>query len=413
MVKAFIILTLALNSVFITKEDIKCNENTIKNCRKCKTGENSDSCEVCDDKYFPFFSDLFCLPCNDLTYGQIGCEGNCDGTNYTKTRFPLCEINGCKEGYYNLNGICESCNISSPGWKICTYEVQEDKSRGNFVCHECINSEYRLSDGKCEHCNIANCEICHYKNNSKAMCDKCFEEFYLDLNGECSKCIRNLIYGGECLICSGNETEYDSLECYCHQNYAKVGNSECIKCPEGCQECIYNNKINDTECIKCNDNYYLLNENKKCIYCWDSCESCSLDKKNNPLCKSCYSGIFLENNKCLLCSEGCDKCKINETSLYKNESECTECYYDWVLGPDKKCSYCKNILEIGGVGCGVCRYNMKISKFECVECSNDNFVYINNEYQCLDNIDLNKIFLIGCLEAIYHEKNNTYEWNGF
>ena len=182
MSKVTLLLILALfNSIFPSREVFKCGEEVIDHCTKCNTGENSDSCEKCEDKYFPFFNDLLCLPCNDSTYGQIGCQGNCDGSNYVETRFAFCEKGGCKEGYYNLNGICMKCGKSSPNCINCTYEVQEESTEGNFICHQCENNTFRLTEyGTCEKCYIAYCEICHY-NNTKAVCDKCYNGYYLNL----------------------------------------------------------------------------------------------------------------------------------------------------------------------------------------------------------------------------------------
>ena len=63
-----------------------------------------DTCIECKSKYFLFFNNLLCLACDDKIYGQVGCGGNCDSSNYIVTRNVFCEENGCKEGYYNLNG---------------------------------------------------------------------------------------------------------------------------------------------------------------------------------------------------------------------------------------------------------------------------------------------------------------------
>ena len=93
-----------LNFAFTAKEVVECDGKIINHCKKCNSGENSDTCALCEDKYFSFFNDLLCLPCNDSTYGQIGCEGNCNGTDYINSRFISCEKGGCKEGYFNIEG---------------------------------------------------------------------------------------------------------------------------------------------------------------------------------------------------------------------------------------------------------------------------------------------------------------------
>ena len=175
MMKVRLLILLSSFSLFFAGQDgTKCGEEVIAHCTKCNEDENSDSCEKCEEKYFPFFKDLLCLPCNDSTYGQIGCQGNCDGSNYVETRFAFCEEGGCKEGYYNLNGIYIKCSEVSDFCINCTYEVQEESTKGNFICHQCEDNTYRLTEyGTCEKCYRDNCEICHYDNNIKAVCDKC------------------------------------------------------------------------------------------------------------------------------------------------------------------------------------------------------------------------------------------------
>jgi len=130
-----IILTLIIN--------LKCFEHTIKNCEKIdKT--NINRCEICEDKYFLFYNNLFCLPCDDKYYGQIGCDGNCDSSKYENDRFVYCN-DECKEGFYNLNGICFNCTKGSPGCKICNVtEIEGNQIDYKYTCQECLNNEYRL-----------------------------------------------------------------------------------------------------------------------------------------------------------------------------------------------------------------------------------------------------------------------------
>ena len=94
---------------------LKCGENEIANCIECGTGEKANTCISCEDKHFLFFHNLLCLACDDPLYGQVPCKGNCDATDYETTRNVLCEKNGCKEGFYNLNGICFNCSESNDG----------------------------------------------------------------------------------------------------------------------------------------------------------------------------------------------------------------------------------------------------------------------------------------------------------
>ena len=370
--KTNLLLVLFLsNIILISNSEVECDGNVINHCSKCKTGDDSDTCTICDDKYFLFFNDLLCIPCNDPTYGQIACEGNCDGSNFVDARLPFCEKGGCAEGYYNLNGICTECSVGSPWCKKCTYEAQENETDGQFICLECESSEYGINSyGVCELCAIYGCEQCHYENNTKAICDKCYDEFFRNSEGECSECYYNydLMIAGECYICSENETEYEF--CQCRSGYAKIGEYECEYCDYGCNECSYNNKTEEIECTKCYESGFVLGSDKKCYDCGERCESCYLDEEKNPICLSCYSNAVLLNGKCLPCEWGCLNCTIDPNSEYKNETICTACDYNSVFNPEKKnCTYCSDIPELGDYGCQSCLYNEKTKKYECLECS--------------------------------------------
>ena len=410
--KALLLLVFLLfNQISSSQDFVECDGKTINHCTKCNSGENSDSCAVCENKYFPFFNNLICLPCNDSIYGQIGCEGNCDGSNYIKTRNVFCEEGRCKEGFYNLNGICKNCSEGSPGCLNCTYEVQERQTKEDFICHQCVNNEYRLTEfGTCEHCKMDYCKICHYNENYTAsVCDKCNDGYYINSNGECNRCYRVYINGGYCNICSDNRTDYDSGECRCDISYTLIGHSNCIRCNKGCSKCAYNNITKELGCLKCEDGYIFVSD-KNCSYCGDGCESCYLNETNQPVCLSCFSGTFLDKNKCLICSNGCSKCIIDESSLYKNESVCTTCLTGYALNKEKNCVKCTQIEDIGGSRCRTCRYNDEKNKFECLSCYNSyDYVFIINTFQCFINTDPNQLYLYGCLQALYIEESNSYE----
>ena len=77
--------------------NLNCLPQIIKNCDEMDT--NTNACAKCQDKYFPLFNNLFCIPCDDKDYGQIGCKGNCDSSKFENDRIVYCENNECKEGY--------------------------------------------------------------------------------------------------------------------------------------------------------------------------------------------------------------------------------------------------------------------------------------------------------------------------
>ena len=164
-------------SFFILTKELQCEDENIEHCTKCNTGDDSDSCSSCEDKYFPFFNNLLCYPCNDSLYGQEGCIGKCNSTNITYARHALCEEGGCKEGFYYQDGNCYNCSMRLNGCKKCTYEKLENRTYGNVQCQECENSDYYLTkDGRCQLCYSYGCEECHYEDNyNRTVCD-----FYKD-----------------------------------------------------------------------------------------------------------------------------------------------------------------------------------------------------------------------------------------
>ena len=163
--KNILLLYYILSLIICKSNALKCWEEEIDNCLQCGTGEASNTCLKCKDKHFLFFNNMFCIPCDDPTYGQIGCGGNCDSSRYNEFRNVLCEENACKEGYYNLEGFCYSCSKGAGGCKKCTVEISNNNMEEKiYKCTECLNDEYLLdaNDNKCYHCGMSNCQKCHY-----------------------------------------------------------------------------------------------------------------------------------------------------------------------------------------------------------------------------------------------------------
>ena len=142
----------------------------------CNEYDENGKCDKCKETYFLFENK--CYRCNDKDYGNIGCIGECDGTDYEIKRNIICEENGCKDGYYNLQGICYRCDVSNENCLRCSYENQT-----NFKCLECKNKKYVLTkEGMCELCKIDNCIECHLDiNTNEHICDKYDNDYYLDL----------------------------------------------------------------------------------------------------------------------------------------------------------------------------------------------------------------------------------------
>ena len=81
-----LIVYFILSLLLYESNTLKCGEEQIENCEQCGTGKSANTCVKCKDKFFPVLSNLFCLACDDPLYGQVGCGGQCDASNYLNDR---------------------------------------------------------------------------------------------------------------------------------------------------------------------------------------------------------------------------------------------------------------------------------------------------------------------------------------
>ena len=304
-----ILLSLIFNSFFIKANTLKCEDNQIENCKECGEGEESGSCGICEAGYFPLLENLLCIPCNDPIYGQVGCEGECDGEDYSNNGIAYCQK--CKDGYFNLEGICRSCDEESPGCLECNYNKDEDIIDKRFNCTKCLNDiEYKLSDNyRCEKCDIDHCKKCHFSKgeNPQPECDECEDGYYINSQKACSYCESRDIDGGGCSICLTEKKYYD---CWCYSGYT-LNNNSCLECPDNCDTCEFNKETSSINCLRCNTGY-ALDSTQKCVKCEEGCLYCYLNENNQSKCLVCeYRNILSEENKCLICPENCDKCEYD------------------------------------------------------------------------------------------------------
>ena len=394
---------------------LDCRDVVIQNCESTTKEEDQDICIKCKDRHFLFFHNLYCIACNDPYYGQIGCEGNCNGSRYQQDRIAYCNPNECKEGYYYLNGICFNCTIGSPGCKTCN--VTETKINNqidySYQCQECLSNEYKLDEfGICQKCEMPYCQKCHYNDNySGKECDQCDGGYYISSDKTCKRC-KEYIYieNGYCRVCSDNDTDYEKSTCYCYSHSVLNPNKTCSYCGNGCNNCIL--KEDKTPyCLSCNSGTF--EEENKCLICSGGCSTCYLDNNKQEKCRSCYSGYALSSNEtCEFCTSGCNNCIIDTN----NKPTCLSCSYHYAFNLNKTCTYCGDIDYIGGYGCERCTINSSTKKYECLQCRqlyydskyHYDYAYINNKYQCLSNTNYSDFYLYGCLEANYIS-DNKYE----
>ena len=406
----FVILLTFFISKFLLSNQLLCGSNNIEHCLVCNYED--EICAQCEDKYFPSYGGgLECLRCNDEKDGQTGCEGKCDASRIIETRIPLCEENGCKEGYYNVQGICYQCSIGSAKCIKCSYEALSPNSGKVFKCLECEggkNGDYRPgSDGKCYTCFIYYCEKNEYiPGTDDCVCKKCIDGYYLsNSNHQCSQCGYRTTYyeGGYCreYYCPDDGKDYSSTKtCTCYNYYALSKQNTCVHCPNNCQIC-HSDENDNLICTQCKSHYLL--EGNQCIYLESPpyCSQYNYQRFNNInefKCRSCSSYYILDEtiNRCKSCPNHCPSCYFDNNNQF-----CSSCDTNYVLNQNKLCENCSNNEEIGGEGCLECKYEN--GKNKCTKCRDD-YIFIENDLVCKppSEINLNNI----CERAIRWENND-------
>ena len=384
-----IFLFLLLNSVLVQVNSLKCGENEIENCKECGEDEESDTCLICQDHYYPLLENFICMACNDPIYSQTGCKTECISIIDT------CQE--CKEGYEkSIDGLC----------------IEKDKrgcvsfksDNGVLSCQKCINEKEYIIDNDnfgCIKCNekYTNCKECHLdgKDTSKLVCDQCLDDYYLDILNKCQACSYQNIDGGKCFKCP---SDLKKENCYCNKGYTLFEDS-CIECENNCDRCELG-KDNTNKCVICSKGYVLNSENE-CVECENGCLYCYLEN-NKQKCFICPSQTFLtEDYKCL--SSLLDNCYLTEYDSINKKVICIQCNSNYVIDPTtKECKPCSEISEIGE-GYDNCIYNDTSKQYECSKCSNSH-CYVDNTFKCLPKTNENG--LNHCAHAL-HIKGEKYE----
>lgn len=353
---------------FLTQlENFECSNSNISNCNKSElTLDGDEICVECEDKHFPLFNNLYCFPCDDKLYGQLGCGGNCNSSNYKENRIAFCNPEECKKGYGYLNGICFNCSNEQPGCKTCkaSETIVEGQKAYSYICTECLNNEYLLDNKTniCKKCSMENCIKCHYNAYLDQECEKCKYGYYLTSDKTCKKCDKKYINNGYCYVCSDDPNNYAPEECYCYINYGLNENKSCSYCEDNnCIDClIYSD--NNIKCTSCSSGSTLSEEKKKCLKCSLYCDDCIIIYHDQTACRDCYSGSVLSDyNSCKDCPANCYSCTINDI--------CTSCYSGYVLSSYGRCKECID-------GCDKCIIN-KDNTTSCLSCSNGYYYELN------------------------------------
>ena len=410
-----ILLFLIASSFFGGANALECGDRQIENCKECGKGNQSDTCAVCEDNYFPLLYNLFCFACDDPLYGQEGCKGQCTyNLDLNNSLYVHCQ--NCKEGYYNKNGVCYKCDLNIAGCSECSYSSEKDELK----CLKCSTEEgYRFNQSSnCVKCNdlLYNCKKCHFVGNEGLEeCDECLDGFYLNSNKKCFDCYYLEVDGAYCYTCKEDQSDVKPENCYCDSGYVLNGFS-CMKCPNYCDKCEINKTTGKTECLRCNANYFLNNE-KQCNWCdLTNCNYCDLDENDKKICLDCNLKKYIPEEKQCLSLSYCSDYVYDDTN---KSTVCIECSSDsYILDPATHQCKSKNSFNPSPSICEKFEYDYSIKTFVCKSCATlrqyirtsyyywHNYTYINNTFQCLSN---RGIGFYGCEFAEYNNESNHYE----
>ena len=318
----------------ITDKCIECSE-VMNNCTTCS---NSITCTSCDDGLFVDPKDHSCKKCEEMIKGCVTCSNTgtcllCDIENKYKLSldYSRCEkietidencikYDGmyghcvkCKDGYIQIDEVCESCQIFG-SCKNCT-------TNG---CIEC-DTGMMLSKGQCykrtegDDVFIDHIPGQNISEEENPIQGKCRKGYYLRNNNTCIPC---QVKG--CILCG--ETENKCLECNLLKGYRLNKTSQtCEKCCDNCAHC-----GKDGECIQCEEGYYYKEEHCfKCSYQELGCTKCTA-KGNKFICLGCDDKHYLNPNNQTCLSIEIDEYKETTFNKKKCSNElihCSRCGY--------------------------------------------------------------------------------------
>ena len=210
----------------------------------------------CDKEYLYTPDGENCYKCDDIHVGNPGCKGSC---SFSINRNDTIKCEGeCKSGYIESSkGVCSHCSAINEGCHECHYENNNQslvdnlgiKRKRNFVCDYCEEGYFKSDSSTCLSCEklgLSHCYRCEIdpKNNSKYICTKCYEYYFLFEDGQCYEFVGSIYY-------NPNNKKY--LAC-ADVNEGGIAN---------CDYCKFEGEKHT--CIKCNKGYILLSNNNSCL----------------------------------------------------------------------------------------------------------------------------------------------------
>ena len=363
----------------------------------CKTiNKINGLCEECENNYYLNSKDKHCTEtenCNEATFGVCT---QCINGYYLEKINDKCikqsnQFLNCKISIDGKN--CDTCddNYFFDENLKCTYTNFCSQTDNYNNCIKCIDNYFLIKNSD----NTFSCtneKNCINADKETGLCEKCANDFYLDLADRLCKSNKDTSEFNYCKKVNGNYCEE------CVHDYFLDQNGKCVF-TQNCE--ISNNGI----CIKCKDNFYLGLDGKcsnieKCVYstfgmcneCEDGyvvianvCEEIKEDKfkgckmaySDGLACIGCKKDYYL-NYTDNLCYDNSDKNNYYKCAfVYLTYCEtCVENYY--LAKDDNKCTKvqnCKKSLDENT--CTECKdyYCLNIKNNTCI----DNEIIINNE----------------------------------
>ena len=365
MIKIFI--TISMTIFFIKYDNIvviagnpKCNFNVFNACEDLISGESE-------------CINLGCCYVN-AAFGFGGCfkpicvEG-CDKCVNSET----CEV--CKQKYYLTEDT-----------KKCYSEVINNYYLDGNTLKRCHQNCLQCSNSKNDNC--IKCQSNYYLTEDTQSCySKEINNYYLDGNTlkkchpNCLKCINN--QNSECILCQSNYfmTE-DTNSCYNEiiDNYY-IDNNILRKCHPNCLRCSDSDNIN---CISCQKNFYLTEDTKSCYNeiidnyyldnnilkrCHPNCMRCNSSSLNDTFmnCDACGPSYYLTEDTKSCYNEVIDNYYLDNNILRK-------CH--------PNCKTCNNSFNDDNMNCILCKdgfYKLN-GTYNCYKILNDSFYFKDDTF---------------------------------
>ena len=370
----------------------KCYEN----CKTCSTigNFNTMNCDTCFENDIKYNKNCYKLYNNtEKTFYKP--ESNTEITScnelldmYIEENTYECVMSIPSTGYFLLNSITGLFAKCHNDCKTCSQKGNDLSSN----CDKCINEEYYLLDGNC----FQNCPEGYYPTISSGIkiCKKCYKNCMACNQGEIKNNL-NQITNMNCLICkkSIDPNNINNLI----DNQIQVENN-CFPLIINTEEKIIfditdlNTEETEKTCLDYGlsiifGEYKCITKPTNSYYVLNNLENTGVIKLCDIACATCNSGkiILTGDTNCITCKEG----------YYKTEDSNTNCILENLIPENYFKNPVDNIFYKCYINCKKCSdfYNSENNDMNCIECiTNYYFVYNTDNCYPMSFIDENDYF---------------------